>query len=319
MRKFIIQLLIFLLPIILLAYFADFFISNTLKKSNSHAQKEYSTWNDIMDGTVNSDIVIYGNSRAWLQINPTMIGDSLKTSAYNLGIDGHNFWLEYLRHTLLLKNNTKPKLIIQSLDNFTLEKKKELYNPDQFLPYMLWNSEIREATKDYDGYDAMDYKIPLLRYYGKLDAFKTVMRLILKPESNTTERVRGYKSANLAWDGTFDKLLKVKKSHTAKLDSASIVLFERYLNECKSKNIKIVFVVAPQYIAGQKFISNRSEIMGIYSGFSEKYNIPFFDYSNDSLSFKKEYFFNATHLNKTGAELFTGKLITQLKGSEVLN
>ncbi|MBK7668915.1 MAG: hypothetical protein IPJ32_17175 [Sphingobacteriaceae bacterium] len=274
MKKFIIQILVFLLPIVLLAYFADVFISNTLKKSNSHAQKEYSTWNNIIDGTVNSDIVIYGNSRAWLQINPTMIGDSLKTSAYNLGIDGHNFWLEYLRHTLLLKNNTKPKLIIQSLDNFTLEKKKELYNPDQFLPYMLWDSEIREATKDYEGYDAMDYKIPLLRYYGKLDAFKTVLRLILKPESNTTERIRGYKSADLAWDGTFDKLLKVKKSHTAKLDSASIVLFERYLNECKSKNIKIVFVVAPQYIAGQKFIINRSEIMSIYSDFSEKYNIP---------------------------------------------
>lgn len=315
MKKFISQIFIFSLPIILLGYFADVFISNILKKSNSHAQKEYSTWNNIMDGTVNSDIVIYGNSRAWLQINPTMIGDSLKTTAYNLGIDGHNFWLEYLRHTLLLKNNTKPKLIIHSLDNFTLEKKKELYNPDQFLPYMLWNSEIQEAISDYEGYDVMDYKIPLLRYYGKLDAFKTVVRLILKPESNTTERVRGYKSADLAWDGSFDKLLKVKKSHTAKLDSASIVLFEKYLNECKSKNIKIVFVVAPQYIAGQKFISNRNEIMGIYSSFSEKYNIPFFDYSNDSLSFKKEYFFNATHLNKTGAELFTNKLIVKLKSS----
>src|SRR5688572_30478180 len=131
MKVFLKQLILFLLPIAVSAYFIDRAISLNLKRSNTHAYKEYPTWNSILNGTVNSEIVIYGDSRAWVQIDPSMIGSALNTGAYNLGIDGHNFWMQYLRHSLLLKNNVKPKLIIHSIDAFTLQKREDLFNPDQ--------------------------------------------------------------------------------------------------------------------------------------------------------------------------------------------
>ena len=84
----------------LLSYFADVFISTNLKRANKFAEKEYSTWNDIIEGKVNSDIIIYGNSRAWVQFNSAMMTDSLHLPTYNLGIDGHNFCLQYLRHSV---------------------------------------------------------------------------------------------------------------------------------------------------------------------------------------------------------------------------
>lgn len=308
MIRFIKQIVYFSLPIILISYFVDNYISTNLKKSNSYAEKEYSTWNAIIDGKINSDIVIYGSSRAWRHIDPTMIGNMLDVSTYNLGIDGHNFWLQYLRHSLLLENNNKPKIIILSLDVFTLQKADDLYNSDQFLPYMLWNDKIKNATISYNGFKSIDYIIPLVRYFGRGNAVQTAMKA-----NSKVERIKGYQGQEQQWNDDFDKAKKSMKNYAKALDPASIVLFEKFLRECKSQNIKILFVYSPEYIEGQKFVKNRAEIISLYKKWSQKYDVPFYNYSNDVISYQKRYFYNASHLNKIGAELFTKKLIDSLK------
>ncbi|PWA04016.1 hypothetical protein [Flavobacterium psychrotolerans] len=318
MRNDLKYFLIFLSPIIMASYFIDVFISTNLKKSNQYAEKEYSTWNDLLEGNLNSDVIVYGASRAWRHINPTMISDSLHLSAYNLGIDGHNFWLQYLRHTLLLKNNKKPKLILVSVDMFTFQKREDLYNSEQFLPYMLWNKEIKNATIGYNGFKAMDYEIPLIRYYGKQEAIETAIRSFSGHLSNPVFRIKGYQGREESWNGDFDRAKLTLKNYEVKIDAATVVLFEKFLKECKTQNIKLVFVYSPEYIEGQKFVKNRNEIISIFTRYSKEYHIPFYDYSKDSLSFQKKYFYNSNHLNKTGAELFTGKLIDKLKNTNAL-
>jgi hypothetical protein len=317
MKKFIKYFFFFISPLVLLSYFLDFFISNNLKKSNKYAEKEYPTWNAIIDGKVNSDILIYGNSRAWVDFNPTMISDSLHISAYNLGIDGHGFKLQYLRHRMLLKNNNKPKIIIVSVDIFILNNRKELYNSEQFLPYMLWNREIKSATIDYDGFNSLDYDLPLIRYYGKTEALETAIRFFSGHLSNPVCRVKGYQGRNESWNTDFDKAKLNMKKYEAKLDPETIILFEKFLAECKKQNIKLIFVYAPEYIEGQIFTKNRGEVISLYTNYSHKYNIPFYDYSTDAISYQKKYFYNTNHLNKMGAELFTTKLIDTLKQSNV--
>jgi len=103
------------------------------------------------------------------------------------------------------------------------------------------------------------------------------------------------------------------KSYKIELDEESVVLFSKYLEECARANIKVIFVYTPEYIEGQEFVENRDEIMALYTQLSKKYNIQFYDYSKDSMSFDKTYFYNALHLNLKGAELFTTKLIEKLK------
>ena len=318
MVKFIKKTFFFLLPIIAFSYLIDIFISTNLKKSNKYAVKEYSTWNDIIDGKVNSDIVIYGSSRAWRHINPTMITNQLHVSAYNLGIDGHNFNLQYLRHKMLLKNNSKPKLIIFSLDYFTLQKRKDLYNLEQFLPYMLFNKQIETATDSYKGFNYFDYHIPLIRYYGKYEAFGTAIKCFSGRLSNPVYRIKGYLAKEESWNHDFDRAKLKMKKYKITLDSNTIALFEQFLKECKRDNIKLIFVYTPEYIEGQKFVANRTSIFKTFSKYSKKYEIPFYDYSKDSLCYDKKYFYNSNHLNKTGAEIFTNKLIDTLKSTNAM-
>lgn len=289
----------------------DNYMSINLKKSNSFANSEYSTWNAILEGKINSEIVIYGSSRAWVHIDPTMISNSLNKSTYNLGIDGHNFWLQYLRHTLLLKHNTKPKLIILSLDVFTLQKINDLYNLEQFLPYMLWNDAIKNATKSYNGFTSIDYEIPLVRYLGRKEAIKE--SFLIDESSNIRLRVKGFQAKDRQWNSDFEKAKKAMKNYDKDLDSNSIKLFERFLTECKSNNIDLLLVYTPEYIEGQKFIKNRTKIISLYKKYGQKFDIPFYDYSDDSITYHKKYFYNSTHMNKEGAKLFTKKLIDSLK------
>jgi hypothetical protein len=315
MKKYLIKIVLFLFPLVLLALGADYTLSKVLKTSNSFADGEYPVWNDLYNGKINSDIVIYGTSRALKHISPKMLTDSLHVPAYNLGINGHTFKSEYFRHNLLLKFNKKPKLIIQTLDVTSFDKNSDLYNPDQFLPYMLKNNDMKDNV--FNGFRPADYNLPLIRYYGKKESFIEVLKLLISPSSNTPVKFRGYWPWDLSW--TNDLLLAQKKfgSFEVKYDSAIVGLFERFLIECRQLDLPVVFVYTPEYIEGQRFVTNRLEIMDIYNKLSSKYNILFLDYANDSISYKKENFYNTGHLNRSGAELFTSKLISDLRKFQI--
>ena len=318
MKKFIKHFLLFVAPIVILAYFVDVFISNNLKKCNGVAIGEYTTWNDLNEGKINSDIVIYGSSRAWKHLSPKIITQKTNISAYNLGIEGHNFWLQNLRHEILLKKNKKPKLIIFSVDIFTLQKNKDLYNSEQFLPYMLWNNQIEETTISYNGFNRFDYNIPLIRYYGKYKEVVTAVSVFLKPTNNKIKRVNGYQGQNKKWSDDFSKAKLKMNKYKISLDEKTVVLFEKFLKDMNEEGVKVVFVYTPEFIEGQKFIQGRKELISLYSKFSKQYNIPFYDFSKDAICYRKDFFYNSNHLNKEGAELFTRKFVDTLLQSKIM-
>lgn len=313
MRKFLIQFALFFLPIILLAYGADVFISSNLRKSNGFVKGEMSVWNDLYENKVNSKIIVMGSSRAWVHVDAKMIGDSLHTSAYNLGIDGHDFWMQDYRFRLAMKQPVKPKVIIQSIDIFTLAKRKDLFYSEQFLPYMLGNSELKRVTDHFIGFEPYDNSIPMIRYYGKGKAVVEALKIFFGAQ-NEPMRIRGYQGQEEPWTNDLEIAKNKMKSFTAKLDPETIILFENYLRECKRQHIQMVFVYSPEFIEGQDFIGNRKEMIGLYNFYSKKYGIPFLDYSADPISYQKKYFYNALHMNKAGSELFTAELIHDLKG-----
>jgi len=312
MKKFLTNILYFLLPAIIMAYPLDSIMSHFLSQSKT-SPGEYEVWNDIYKTEAEYDIAIYGSSRAWVHINPKILSDSLGAKVYNFGIDGHNFWLQYLRHLELLKHNEKPKTIILSVDVFSLQKRKDLFQLDQFLPYMLWNSNIQEYTNSYIGYNDFDYYVPLIRYSGKTNSLKLIIKNIVNCQSNIGYRQNGFLGMDREWNADLEKAKKEQKSYIINTDSNSVVLFEKFIKECKANDIELILVYTPEYIDGQNFVANRDDVIQIYRDFSMKYSIDFFDYSNDSLCLNKKYFYDASHLNSSGAEIFSKKLANDLK------
>lgn len=317
MEKFLKQVFLFVFPILIVGYFIDILLSDTLKKSNSYTG-EFPTWNALYDGKVNSDIVICGSSRATYHFDSKMIESELKTRAFNLGIVGHSFAMQNLRNDLLLTNNKLPKLLIYSVDARTLASNKELYNPDQFLPYLFWNSKLEKTINNYDTFTWYDYKIPLIRFYGKFTALKTIFSLILHPKNNPILRIKGFKGNISIWNNDFEKAKIKLGKYKTEINKELKSDFENFIKKFQLKNIKIILIYSPEYIDGQKFIINRNESVQIFKSLAKKYNLTYLDYATDLICFDKKYFYNASHLNKTGAEFFTAKVTDTIQKLKIL-
>jgi hypothetical protein len=319
MRSYILKFVLFILPLILLLIPLDMFLSKNLKKSRTYVSGEYVIWNDIYDAKMKDDVVIYGASRAMVNFDSKMLEDSLHRSCYDLGINGLGFWHIYLRHREFLRFNNPPKFIIFSIDICSLVRDKNLYNEDQFLPYMLGNENIFKYLKDVNDFTFFDYYIPLVRYFGKRNAINQSIKCSIANDNSKYFRSKGYAAMDFGWNDDFDNAQRKLGHLNINIDSASVKLFDEFLFECRSKNIGLILVYSPEYIDGQTFVKGRDKIMKIYSDFAEKYNILFLDYSKDEMSSQKKYFYNSTHLNKTGSDLFTDKLIKDLKKTNILH
>jgi hypothetical protein len=309
MKKFGITLILFSIPLFILGGLGDYFINMALRKSK---HKYFVVWNDLVSGNINSEIVVYGTSRARAHINSKILEDNLKLSTYNLGIDGFTFKMGYCRHELILEKNKKPSFIIQTLDFHILGDIDNLYQFQQFCPYFD-NETILKTIKTYKGPNWWDYNLPLVRYYGNTEEIFSAMNILLRPSHNKGNRYKGFYNFNRSWTYEFEKVKKSKKTMFQKLDKDSVILFENYLADTKRRGIPIIFVYTPEHIDGQNFVSNRKEIMALYKKLATKYDIPFIDYSSDPMCFNREYFYNAEHLNLKGTNLFSKKLASDLK------
>jgi len=312
MKLFLKRFILFVIPFIVIAYPVDLLLSHLIKDIKQYPG-EFEVMKDIYNGTIESDIAIYGSSRAWIQISPEIIQDTLGKTVYNLGLDGHHFWLQYLRHLEYLRHNRKPEIIIISLDAFSLEIRNDLYAKEQYLPYMLWNKNIIRYTSRYEGYHWLDYYIPFFRYVGEREVIRQVFANIFSRNPGKKIRTRGYAGMNKVWNSDFDNAKSKLKVNRIKLKEQSVQLFYQFIDECKNMNIKLVFVCTPEYIEGQQRIHNRAEIISMYRDIAKKNGLVFIDYSNDAICLDKSMFYNSLHLNKTGSELMTKKLAGQLK------
>lgn len=312
MKKLLLKLVRFSIPIFILVYPLDFLISFVIKQNRSYAEGEIGVWEDIFNSKINSNILVYGSSRAWVHINSSMIQDSLKTTCYNLGINGHNFWLQYLRHIEYLKYNSKPKTIIFSVDAFSFEKRTELFNYIQFLPYIK-NNNIVKYTSSYKGFSTLDYHLPLWRYFGEWRIILRSFFNFLNISEIEEHRVLGYRGKNRKWNTKHIDKANAKKSYKPNIDSISVDLFKQFLTECNKNEIEVILVYTPMYIDGQKFIKNHNKLIALYREIANNFNIKFFNYLDNEICERKTFFYNSMHLNKSGAELFTKILIEDLR------
>jgi hypothetical protein len=312
MRRFLAKILLFSFPLLVALYPLDLFFSHLLRQSNAY-RGEFEVMNDILDGDAACDIAIYGSSRAWVHFHPGILHDSMKMTVYNFGIDGHNFWLQYMRHVEFLKYNPQPKIIILSVDIYTLQKRKDLYQMEQFLPYMLWNRNVYEYTRSYEGYTTADYFIPLLRYSGKASPMKMVLTELFRPGISPPYRYRGYVGMDKPWGSDLERAMELSDAYHVDVDSASVTLLEAFVRECQRRKIRLIFVYAPEYIEGQEYVENRSEVMHLFHRMALRHAVPFLDYSDSDFSKRRDLFYNSGHLNKQGSQLFSARLASDVK------
>lgn len=313
MKRFLTHLLWVLLPLALLAWPADRWLSQRLKASDALANGEYSVWNDIYTGKLNNKLAVYGSSRAWRHFDPELLGDSLGLDAYNLGMDGYGFYMQYMRHLEYFKHNTHPQYIILSLDLFTFEMPKGLYNSGQFIPYMCRSKEMKHFMQPLSGFSIYDYYVPMLRYFGKKTECTQIIREALKGSTQAPLRHKGFAGNPEQWNEDFKNAAKLREKYSVIIDPSCVQLMDRFLSDCARANIQVVMVYSPEFVAIKSFLSGKEQIMARYRSLADKHGLLFLDFSADPICTDQSNFYNASHMNAKGAQLFTQKLSHFLK------
>jgi hypothetical protein len=318
-RIFLIKLLFFSLPIILLAYPLDIFLSKGLQMNNEYAAGEFAVWNDIYQGSITADLVIYGNSRAWRHYDPEIIKKKLGYSAYNMGIDGQNFRLQNFRHEAYLKNNTKPKVIIISYDVYTFIKHDGIYNKQQFLPYMLFNKTMYHHTRSYHEFTWFDFNIPLMRYRFETGAMFKALKHYFKEEKQIGARKAGFQGLEKDWDKSVTEKIDKIENYRIVIDSSLIPIFKDFTNSCKKQRIQVLLVNSPEYNKTLDAIDNRKEVRSFIRSLAREENLDFIDFNMHPIGDSISYFYNSGHLNARGAERFSEVLCDSLRNHGVIN
>jgi hypothetical protein len=308
MKKFFAKSLLLIIPVLVFLFAMQPFIDNGLKHTDCSAS--YKEWNDIFESKINADLLIQGNSRAVVHVNPKYLDSAFHLNSYNLGVSGHPFQIQYYRFLIYLKYNRKPRYIVQVADYWTLAMRPDLFEFEQFIPY-LKNDLIREAVAPYKFFNYNDLNFPYFKYTHKPNLYFYGLASFLGFPFPPNGKYKGF-DVNTNRE-VFKGLDKLQAGHVSKIDTVSLRLFEKFMTYCQHENIKIIFINPPVFTEGTKVIQNRNQVDSIYSAYALKYNIPYLDYTRDSMCNNIVNFQDYLHLNANGVTKFNKMLGSDLK------
>lgn len=293
MRKFFINIAIFAATIVAI----DFCFGLGMDYLNSHAKGGGVAKRNYISKKSTEEIMLFGSSRMAHHYVPKIIEDSLGMTCYNCGEDGNGIILSYGFLKMILERYT-PKMIIYDFEAF------DLYKDDNMKYISLLKTYCHEpgimdiiTTVSYK--DKWKLKSNLYRYNSV--GIRTLGSFIAKGKDNN----KGYVPLKKVMD--YEPDLRVYSE--LEVDSVKLSMLKSFIEECKKRNIDLVFTLSPRYM-GATYGVKYPEIREICI----QYDIPFLDYYGDkAISETKGLFQDQTHLNNKGAELFTKELVCSLK------
>lgn len=293
MRKFLLRVVLFASIVLFLMSILDVFISSHLRISDARI---FVGWNYVYNDSTCHDLIINGNSRAWVQYNPKILDTILNINSYNLGIDGSNVNRQMIMFNKYLEKHGCPKCLVQNIDLFTMNPTFG-YEREQFFPYFFYDRELLKEVNEYENFSFPEKNILGYRYVGFIQTVLTKLEY--------TPLYKGYESNESQWNGT---LLAQMSKIDFDYDSTLLKKFDYFIEGVMQHGIEVIFVYAPIFHEVNAKCTNINEMYQMYEKIAHKYNIPILDYNDIPMCYDTTYFYNATHLNRVGAELFTTQL-----------
>ncbi len=307
MIRFLKNLFLFTLLVVISALVIDIMVSNGLRKTQ---RGHFYTMNALMRESMDADVVILGNSRASCSYNPQILDNALNVNSRNLGVSGQPFGVSYLRWQLYKRNNKNPRLLIINIDYAELELVSNGYEREQYYPYM--RDSLVKPYLDLFGFSWADKHIPLYRYRGDYKLMGIGLSEFFNLHHDTKgDYVKGFSNKYSEWHG---ERISEMVNHGIIHDSCNpdaVRLLESLLKQESADSVKMVFVYAPIYELLKQNLEescSRSE----YQKLSNQFSIPVLDFTDMWICSDTSYFHDANHLNAQGAGIFSRDLASAI-------
>ena len=288
MKMFITKILVFALLFFCIDQILGFTTNKLFLKVKSG--DNYSTNYGIQ--SCKADILIMGASEVLHSLVSKKIADSLEMTCYNLGRDGLNIYFQYAVLNEILKRY-KPKIIIISTNG--LEESENAVNG--LFPYCSTYNDMKELI--YEIKPVEKYRLFIKSYCYNSLMIKIIQGLV-QNEPNTN----GYKPLFAV-----SKSMKLSPDpYTIGISERTLTYFEKYLNLCQNAGCKVYVLETPKY----QTIFNLEENKKIKE-LINKYSVNYISFRNDTTFINHpELFKDKTHLNDSGAQIFTSMVIQNM-------
>ncbi|GAA4467604.1 hypothetical protein GCM10023093_23770 [Nemorincola caseinilytica] len=300
MKKSFSRIVLFSVVLCCVLYAAEYAIdSYYLKKANSKFTRFFAH-------KIDADIMIFGSSVAYHQLDPAMVSDSTGLQTYNMAWDAF-FFVQYkaLVHEFV-SYSKRCKYVIFSCDFDNLGRNKLITRPDLFLA-LLHNDHVYEALHDIE-----PEKMWRARYVPgyKLTLLNTSFyrSIIFPPKTPAVDN--GYSAVTTDdWEVVSDTL----HPFHARFNEEVYASLKSTIDELTAKGIKVIIVMPPVYKEGYDRILNAEAIRERYAALVRK-DVYFIDRTQDTLlSGSRSNFVNYSHLNRRGAEIYSRTLAGQIR------
>lgn len=256
------------------------------------------------------DILIYGSSRAVHTYDPRIFTDTLNTTVFNCGRNASNVIYHSAILPAAINGEHKPKLIIMDMIAKEIAWRSGQFGEDvlasMLLPYVLTNDNFANLSKQLFPKEYYKAKV------SKLYAYNSHILSIIKNYSRRhNDNINGYQPLHGS------KILTEPEEFTSgrdKIDDFSRDKLEEFVKSVTDKKIPLIVIISPMYTKPFQDNAALTEARKIIA----KYNVPLWDYSQDTTYVKKELFYDMAHLNSTGATMFSKEIASRIKAEGII-
>lgn len=299
MKRYILNIVLFF-AIVAVCDFCFGFVCDYMQ--NHPKGGETKQLNDLMLHDCH-DVLFMGSSRAYHHYDPDVFEKELGLECYNAGFDGSGVILAYpILHIIL--DRCKPKLVVYEITaGFDIVKNS---SDDNNLRYIARLKPYHHIPIVRDVMWSVSKKSYLLLQSGLFRYNSEFLTIAINSLQTRQMEHKGY----LPLEGTY----KSKNTHHTPLneeyDGIKLHWLEQLANIKNEHNVNMVWVMSPIYDS----YNEKQNLYAVAKELAANYNIPFFDhYIESDFVGRSELFKDATHLNATGAKLFSQKLSYELK------
>ncbi|AXT59930.1 hypothetical protein D1816_06050 [Aquimarina sp. AD10] len=243
----------------------------------------------------NAQVLIFGSSHAHRHYVPEVFEKNLNKTTYNAGAEGQQL-LYHLAMQQMIVKRVKPEVIILNIDEDFLYYSKEAY--DRLSDLHPYYSDYRQELRPILGLESKLVDVKL--FFNAYQTNSTIMHVL-----------RYFASPQLDYLGYRPLFGKIEKhssiiNETNKeqdLDDNFVNALYQFIATAIDNDIKLVFVTSPRL--NQVDDVNNVSFNKIKNIAKEK-EIPLINYFNHKeFTNKLELFHDPSHLNDTGARLFS--------------
>ena len=301
MKKFLLKILVFALVIFVLALGLDRMICKGLLEMEDYRFQDYSA---MLDGGMDNDVLIMGNSRGKSHFDPYIIDSICHTSSFCIGVGGYPINVQRIKYELYKEHNRKPRVIIQNIDHMSLfvhEDVKHQHQSEQFFP-LVYDPLMREELKNI-GYGFKELYIPLFRIIGYQKEIKNGLFEFLHLKHYVSRPAyKGHRPEEGAWDGTELEKMSVQMVEQSEKGKRA---FESLMEEYFSDSVTVVLVNSPMYYGAKEKILGLDKVQQYFSDIAERYGAYYLDYTDIDICRDTSNFCVSVHMNPEATREFT--------------